>query len=115
MRCQPREIETRANALQGKPRDTAAQLLQRLEDLQSAVGPRCRQCGYDLTMNQSGRCPECGAPIPADVLQTLKEAGPRNAARSAKRPNKALAAFAEVLSLSHQLSRELQRDRRSAR
>ena len=25
----------------------------------------CRQCGYDLTGNVSGRCPECGSPIRA--------------------------------------------------
>src|SRR5258706_7642474 len=26
---------------------------------------RCRECEYDLTGNASGRCPECGSPIPA--------------------------------------------------
>jgi hypothetical protein len=25
----------------------------------------CRKCDYDLTGNTSGRCPECGEPIPA--------------------------------------------------
>ena len=25
---------------------------------------RCRGCGYDLTANISGRCPECGTAIP---------------------------------------------------
>lgn len=24
---------------------------------------RCRSCGYDLTGNTSGRCPECGSPV----------------------------------------------------
>jgi hypothetical protein len=24
----------------------------------------CRSCGYDLTGNESGMCPECGTPIP---------------------------------------------------
>ena len=24
---------------------------------------RCQRCGYDLTGNVSGRCPECGTPI----------------------------------------------------
>lgn len=28
----------------------------------------CTKCGYDLTGNVSGRCPECGAPIRASVL-----------------------------------------------
>jgi undecaprenyl pyrophosphate phosphatase UppP len=25
---------------------------------------RCQKCGYDLTGNVSGRCPECGTPVP---------------------------------------------------
>lgn len=25
---------------------------------------RCRSCGYDLTGNTSGTCPECGTPTP---------------------------------------------------
>jgi membrane protein implicated in regulation of membrane protease activity len=24
----------------------------------------CQNCGYDLTGNVSGRCPECGEPVP---------------------------------------------------
>jgi hypothetical protein len=28
---------------------------------------RCPACDYDLTGNVSGVCPECGAPVPADV------------------------------------------------
>jgi hypothetical protein len=27
-------------------------------------GPHCRRCGYDLTGNVSGACPECGTPVP---------------------------------------------------
>ena len=27
------------------------------------VAGRCDQCGYDLTGNQSGRCPECGTAV----------------------------------------------------
>jgi hypothetical protein len=23
----------------------------------------CKKCGYDLTGNESGRCPECGQPL----------------------------------------------------
>ncbi len=30
-------------------------------------GVCCRSFGYDLTGNVSGVCPECGAPVPADV------------------------------------------------
>jgi hypothetical protein len=28
----------------------------------------CRECGYDLTGNVSGRCPECGTPTPDPSL-----------------------------------------------
>jgi len=32
----------------------------------------CQRCGYDLTGNTSGTCPECGAPVPN--LETKGEA-----------------------------------------
>jgi len=28
---------------------------------------RCRRCGYDLTANATGVCPECGGPVPGKV------------------------------------------------
>jgi len=28
------------------------------------ITPHCRNCDYDLTGNVTGRCPECGTPIP---------------------------------------------------
>jgi hypothetical protein len=31
----------------------------------------CRQCGYDLTGNVSGNCPECGSPAVQDRLVAL--------------------------------------------
>jgi hypothetical protein len=31
----------------------------------------CPQCGYDLTGNVSGRCPECGAPAPTQSAQSV--------------------------------------------
>ena len=31
---------------------------------------RCVQCDYDLTGNVSGRCPECGTPIPGAPVKT---------------------------------------------
>ncbi|MEE8171219.1 MAG: hypothetical protein V3T70_11795 [Phycisphaerae bacterium] len=37
------------------------------EDVLRFIEPgRCRHCGYDLTGNVSGRCPECGTIISAD-------------------------------------------------
>lgn len=32
-----------------------------LGDVSKYAGVSCRQCGYDLTGNVTGRCPECGA------------------------------------------------------
>ena len=28
---------------------------------------QCRRCGYDLTANATGVCPECGGPVPGKV------------------------------------------------
>jgi hypothetical protein len=33
---------------------------------------RCRRCNYDLTGNQSGVCPECGEPTPAEAVRRRK-------------------------------------------
>src|SRR5262249_40031865 len=35
--------------------------------------PCCRYCGYNLTLNVSGRCPECGKPIKVPVAQSAKK------------------------------------------
>jgi hypothetical protein len=115
LRCQPREIDARVTTLQGNPKETAIRLLERMQTLESAIGPRCPRCNYDLTTNQSGRCPECGTPIPPDLLKRVQEFQPRTARPTGPRPTKALAALAEVLTLSNQLSRELQRDRSAKR
>jgi hypothetical protein len=29
--------------------------------------PYCHECGYDLTQNSSGICPECGTPTPSSL------------------------------------------------
>ena len=34
--------------------------------------PRCRGCGYDLTGNQSGVCPECGLKLDSLMLEGLQ-------------------------------------------
>lgn len=30
----------------------------------------CQECGYDLTGNESGRCPECAQPFPRETKKT---------------------------------------------
>ncbi len=42
------------------------------------IGPRisfrkCDHCGYDLTGNTSGRCPECGTPIGGSRGESLAD------------------------------------------
>ncbi|GMU83823.1 MAG: hypothetical protein AMXMBFR47_36930 [Planctomycetota bacterium] len=45
----------------------------------SPSGPMgCDQCGYDLTGNESGRCPECGA----EIERAKRRACPSNEARA---------------------------------
>ena len=41
----------------------------RARRLRSDGMPHCAQCDYNLTGNVSGICPECGTPIPADVVR----------------------------------------------
>ncbi|MDO8630091.1 MAG: hypothetical protein Q7R41_06315 [Phycisphaerales bacterium] len=44
------------------------------EDVERALNPMlCRACGYDLTGNVSGRCPECGAEVPEPRCKYLIE------------------------------------------
>ncbi|MBN2562781.1 MAG: hypothetical protein JXQ75_17800 [Phycisphaerae bacterium] len=38
---------------------------------------RCQECGYDLTGNTSGICPECGTPIADDVKRKLAANEPK--------------------------------------
>jgi hypothetical protein len=37
--------------------------------------PLCPQCGYNLTGNTAGRCPECGSPIPRWLLRRIAAHG----------------------------------------
>lgn len=30
---------------------------------QASTGPACIKCGYNLTLNKTGRCPECGLDV----------------------------------------------------
>ena len=37
-----------------------------------STGPLCPQCGYNLTGNESGVCPECGQPISPTLRQAIR-------------------------------------------
>ena len=43
------------------------------EDSESSDPPRCERCGYNLTLNVSGQCPECGKPIKVPAAQSAKK------------------------------------------
>lgn len=48
-----------------------------VEDRRRLAGNRCLRCGYDLTGNLSGTCPECGGDINSDWLHPSTEAHSR--------------------------------------
>lgn len=37
----------------------------------ASVEQRCSRCGYGLTGNMSGRCPECGQDIPPQIVRPI--------------------------------------------
>lgn len=43
-----------------------------LRGRRSGHEPRCRKCGYDLTGNRSGKCPECGTLLRGRAVRTGK-------------------------------------------
>jgi len=45
-------------------------VLQRMRLPPQYAPPQCLKCGYDLTGNVSGRCPECGTPIASPPTNT---------------------------------------------
>lgn len=114
LRCAPGELDSRVKILRPELRERIAALFSRLNAARPAHRERCKSCGYELFLNESGLCPECGTPIPLDVRQRL--AHDREVPSSAQpRRFRADALFAEALSASHQLTQEVERERRALR
>jgi hypothetical protein len=47
-----------------------------LKTLRTHRAEHCRRCGYNLTGNTSGTCPECGSPISTSVMMPDTEKRP---------------------------------------
>jgi predicted Zn-ribbon and HTH transcriptional regulator len=117
LRCQPQEIADSLKLLDPSAKQKVEQLLERINRIGRAHGPRCRTCGYDLTLNTTGRCPECGSMVLPELQQRIREAAavsvlPERTTRRRVRIDSDLAA---ILTQSHQLVQEVERDRRALR
>lgn len=51
------------------------QMARRARERDALSNNRCRDCGYDLTGNASGRCPECGTLLPHTMPKQPKDKG----------------------------------------
>ena len=62
----------------------------RLGALRAGQGVHCSSCGYDLSFNQSGNCPECGSAIsPTRWLKDRRDAArPKSGPGVANRPRR---------------------------
>jgi hypothetical protein len=112
-RCAPGEVNARLATLKPNLRGMADSIAQRLAQIRPEHGPRCLGCGYDLSMNETGQCPECGATIPIELRQRIRDAGSENLPGPKRARLRLDRAMADVLSLSYQLAQEVQRERRS--
>lgn len=119
LRCRPNDLKGRIARLSPGLRGRADALLGRLADLRPSHRARCYGCGYDLALNESGKCPECGATIPGEQRRRIAEdaaagnvPGGGEADRQRGRVDQRLA---EVLTLSHELSQEIQREPNATR
>ncbi len=113
MRCGPEQISSRLATVKPELRAGVERVLARMEHIGRREGPRCRSCGYDLTLNSTGRCPECGTAIVPGLQRRIVESAQVSSLpiRGANRRRRVEAGLAEALSLSHQLVQEARRER----
>jgi len=121
MHCPAREVKKRISQLPDGLRTRLDQLFNKLVAAQPAHAPRCINCGYDLTKNETGRCPECGADISLEIRRRIAESNSEDLLTSGSSGGESRArgradlALADILTLAYQLSREVQRVRRLER
>lgn len=115
LRCKAEEVNARATQLRPETAAKVAELFSRLQTVEPVHRARCLRCGYDLTLNRSGRCPECGEEITGELRARIAEAGSGSKADPDQKRTRHDSVLADVLTLSHQLSQEIHRERRAIR
>jgi hypothetical protein len=111
LRCTPANVSRRA-ALRGP---AIAQKVEHLLASRSRVlqpqDPSCPRCGYNLRGNpQAANCPECGLTISDALRRSIEQPPP--AASQLRDRRRIEDHVAQLLTESHQLEKELTRDRR---
>lgn len=130
LRCAPAEIDSHLQRLKPEAAQHGREILEALGALNQAVSPpTCLKCGFNLTGNISGKCPECGTFVPLKTRSRVDRiaATPANATPQARAGSPPVrntpassarrfdAEFARVLTLTSEFAKEVARDRRSIR
>lgn len=113
LRCRPTDVEKRAAQLPPVLAAKAQEISDALRQTERQTVPLCKQCGYDLTGNTSGACPECRTPIPMRTRQRiagepLPQPGKK---RSETKHHRYDVQLSRILTLSSEFVREATRAR----
>jgi hypothetical protein len=112
LRCTPAGIEQSLDKAPPQVAARARMILDHLHAIGRGRGPTCPKCGYDLTRNVSGECPECGAPISWIIKDRIAAAAPlADVPERQKQSSKAQLQLAAALRESHLFVEEFARGR----
>ncbi len=113
LRCRPADVEKRAAQLPPALAAQAQEISDALRQTERESAPLCKQCGYDLTGNTSGTCPECRTPIPMRTRQRIaSEPLPQpGKKRSETKHHRYDVQLSRILTLSSEFVREATRVR----
>jgi ribosomal protein L37E len=112
LRCPVADLGTRVQSLKPALQRKLQSLMQRLEQLRPQIAVRCGKCGYDLYAIESDRCPECGQPVAPETRRSIALAASGEPPTGTPGPARLDSTWSDVLTLSHQLATEVERDRR---
>lgn len=113
LRCAPADIDRQLASLHPpEMADRIRDLLARLPQPVRPDDPHCPRCGYNLLGSRGDACPDCGAAVAGNLRRRLATES-QHPAQRANRPDTSHAEShaARLLTLSHQLARELNRER----